>query len=63
MSTVIDIEYEQPACSTQRAWARVPVEPSAEQRAELKARIKRLLKERNAVINLSLQSIQHIRKN
>ena len=50
MSTVIDIEYEQPACSTQHAWARVPVEPSAEQRVELKARIKRLLKERNAVM-------------
>lgn len=50
MSTVIDIEYEQPACGTQHAWARVPVEPSAEQRAELKARIKRLLKERNAVM-------------
>jgi quinolinate synthase len=50
MSTVIDVEYEQPACSTQRAWARVPVEPSAEERAELKERIKRLLKERNAVM-------------
>ena len=49
-STVIDVEYEQPACSTQHAWARVPVEPSAEQRAELKERIKRLLKERNAVM-------------
>jgi quinolinate synthase len=50
MSTVIDVEYEQPACSTQHAWARVPVEPSAEERAELKERIKRLLKERNAVM-------------
>lgn len=50
MSTVIDVEYEQPACSTQHAWARVPVEPSAEQRVELKERIKRLLKERNAVM-------------
>ena len=50
MSTVIDIEYEQPACSTQHAWARVPVEPSADERLELKARIKRLLKERNAVM-------------
>ena len=28
MSTVIDVEYEQPACSTQHAWARVPVEPA-----------------------------------
>jgi quinolinate synthase len=50
MSSVIDVEYEQPACSTQHAWARVPVEPNGEQRAELKARIKRLLKERNAVM-------------
>ena len=50
MSSVIDVEYEQPACSTQHAWARVPVEPNAEQRAELKARIKRLLQERNAVM-------------
>ena len=50
MSSVIDVEYEQPACSTQHAWARVPVEPNAEQRAELKTRIKRLLKERNAVM-------------
>jgi quinolinate synthase len=50
MSSMIDVEYEQPACSTQHAWARVPVEPNAEQRAELKTRIKRLLKERNAVM-------------
>ena len=50
MSTVIDVEYEQPACSTQHAWARVPVESSAEQRVELKGRIKRLLKARNAVM-------------
>lgn len=50
MSTVIDVEYEQPACSTQHAWARVPVEPSADERLELKARIKRLLKEHNAVM-------------
>jgi quinolinate synthase len=49
-ATLIDVEYEQPACSTRHAWARVPVEPSAEQRVELKARIKRLLKERNAVM-------------
>ena len=32
MSTVIDVEYEQPACSTQPAWARVSVEPSADKR-------------------------------
>lgn len=49
-ATIIDVEYEQPACDTRHAWARVPVEPSPEQRAELKDRIKRLLKERNAVM-------------
>ena len=49
-STVINIEYEQPSCTTQHAWARVPVEPSPSQRTELKAKIRRLLKERNAVM-------------
>ena len=49
-STVIDVEYEQPACPTQHAWARVPVEPGPKQRAELKERIRQLLKERNAVM-------------
>ena len=49
-TTIIDVEYEQPACDTRHAWARVPVEPSLERRAELKERIKRLLKERNAVM-------------
>ena len=50
MSTLIDVEYEQPACNTQHAWARVPVEPGPQQRAELKDKIRRLLKERNAVM-------------
>jgi quinolinate synthase len=61
MSAVIpifDVEYEHPhasglagsACDTQHAWARVPVEPSPAERAGLKARIKRLLEERNAVM-------------
>ena len=49
-STVINIEYEQPSCTTQHAWARVPAEPSPSQRTELKAKIRRLLKERNAVM-------------
>ncbi|MEZ5664007.1 MAG: quinolinate synthase NadA [Burkholderiaceae bacterium] len=48
--TLIDVEYEQPACPTKHAWARVPVEPSPSQRTELKERIRRLLKERNAVM-------------
>jgi quinolinate synthase len=47
---IIDVEYEQPACPTKHAWARVPVEPGPKQRAELKERIRRLLKERNAVM-------------
>ena len=50
MSTLIDVEYEQPSCKTQHAWARVPVEPGPQQRAELKDKIRRLLKERNAVM-------------
>src|SRR2546427_9450850 len=37
------------AC-TARAWAKVPAAPSAEQRNELKARVKRLLMERSAVL-------------
>src|SRR6266851_4536312 len=37
------------AC-TAEAWAKVPEAPSAEERRELKARIKRLLKERSAVL-------------
>ena len=30
---IIDVEYEQPACPTKHAWARVPVEPGPKQRA------------------------------
>ena len=50
MTDVINVEYEQPACNTQHAWARVLVEPTQQQRMELKARIRRLLKDRNAVM-------------
>jgi quinolinate synthase len=55
MAQVIDIEYDQPlsntaTCSTQHAWAKVPVEPSPAERAALKDKIKRLLKEHNAVM-------------
>jgi len=52
----INIDYEQPstpgagACSTRRAWARVPVEPSQNERAALKDRIRSLLKAKNAVM-------------
>jgi len=47
---VVDVEYEQPACSTQHAWARVPVEPTPSERAALKDKIRHLLKEKNAVM-------------
>ena len=56
MSKVIDVEYEQPetvgaaVCETKHAWARVPVEPGPKQRAALKEKIRRLLKEKNAVM-------------
>ncbi len=60
MSTVIpirDVEYQHPlasisasACDTRHTWARVPPEPSQAERAVLKDRIRRLLKERNAVM-------------
>ena len=50
MDKVIEVDYEQPACTTRHAWARVPEEPSQQQRAELKDRIRRLLKEKNAIM-------------
>ena len=53
----IAVDYEQPltaapggACATRHAWARVPAEPSPAERAALKARIGRLLKEKDAVM-------------
>jgi quinolinate synthase len=54
-AAVIDVEYEQPAadsavCATRHASARVPTEPTAPERAALKERIRRLLKEKNAVM-------------
>ena len=55
--TRIDVEHEQPpdagegaVCSTKHAWARVPPEPSQAERAALKDKIRRLLKEKNAVM-------------
>ncbi len=51
---VITIAYDHPhagsTCSTELAWARKPREPEPEEKAELIARITRLLKERNAVL-------------
>ncbi|MBI5917908.1 MAG: quinolinate synthase NadA [Nitrosomonadales bacterium] len=51
----IQIAYDHPdaaqtCCSTAQAWARKPEEPSPEEKAELIARIKRLLKEQDAVL-------------
>ena len=53
-----EVDYEQPqrdaeggsVCATKHAWARVPVEPDAAQRAALKDKIRRLLREKNAVM-------------
>jgi quinolinate synthase len=57
MSAVIpifDVEYEHPlpgdSCDTKHAWARIPPEPSPDERAALKDKIRRLLRERNAVM-------------
>ena len=55
----IAVDYEQPdtsdsgtsgVCSTRHAWARVPVEPTQTERAALKDKVRRLLKEKNAVM-------------
>lgn len=46
----IDVAYELPSCSTQHAWARVPMEPSPTERERLKARVRELLTEKNAVL-------------
>ena len=49
-TATFQVDYEQPACNTQHAWARVPVEPGPAERLALKDNIRRLLKERNAVM-------------
>ncbi len=57
-TAVKEVDYEQPqiepagggVCATKHAWARVPVEPSHAERMALKDRIRRLLKEKNAVM-------------
>ena len=58
-SNLLNVEYELPqqdavlgtdVCAIKYAWARVPTEPSPDERAELKDKIRRLLKERNAVM-------------
>jgi quinolinate synthase len=48
--TTVSYAIERPGCSTAAAWARVPEEPLPAERAALKARIVRLLRERDAVL-------------
>ena len=53
VTPIVDVEYEQPSgatCDTRHAWARVPPEPGPAERVELKDRIRRLLKEKDAVM-------------
>ena len=50
MQQVIEVDFEQPSCSTRHSWARVPVEPSPDERVALKEQIRQLLKARNAVM-------------
>ncbi|GAB2522997.1 quinolinate synthase NadA [Simplicispira piscis] len=57
MNTTIilkEVDYEQPegggVCATKHAWARVPAELTQDERAATKDRIRRLLKEKNAVM-------------
>jgi len=47
---LIDVAYEQPACPTRHAWARVPQQPAPGERQRLKEAIRALLRERNAVM-------------
>ncbi len=54
-NTSISIPYDHPdaaqhSCSTAQAWAKKPREPQPEEKAELIARIKKLLKEQDAVL-------------
>ncbi|AVP57070.1 quinolinate synthase NadA [Pulveribacter suum] len=53
-TSIIAVEYEQPqgaaVCTTRHAWARVPPEPGPAERERLKARIRQLLREKNAVL-------------
>ncbi len=46
----ISIAYDHPGIATAEAWARVPAQPSPEERMELISRIKRLLLEQDAVL-------------
>ncbi len=47
---IISIPYEHPGCSTAAAWAKAPREADAAEKTELIARIKRMLKEQDALL-------------
>ena len=49
MNQTISIQVESPVCGTQEAWASVPDEPAADERAGLMERCRGLLAERDAV--------------
>jgi quinolinate synthase len=48
--STFEVSYEQPTCGTASVWAKVPVEPTPSERERLRAEIKSLLKEKNAVL-------------
>ena len=50
MAQIIPVEFCRHDSSVAQVWARVPEEPSPEQRVELKARIRRLLKQQDATL-------------
>jgi len=47
---VIQVDFEHPGCTTSAAWAKVPREPGDLEKPALIARIKRMLKEQDAVL-------------
>lgn len=49
-TSVIQVTYDHPGCPTEVAWAKVPREPDMLEKADLIARIKRMLIEQNAVL-------------
>ncbi|MDO9010570.1 MAG: quinolinate synthase NadA [Gallionella sp.] len=48
--SIISVAYDHPGCSTASAWARKAREPDPQEKAVLIARIKRLLREQDAVL-------------
>jgi quinolinate synthase len=50
LSSVIPVTYDHPGCPTEVAWAKTPREPDMLEKADLIARIKRMLLEQDAVL-------------